>query len=268
MLMALHGEAQIVRLTAKDTLMTHDLDPFSAPISKRRPLLGTTLLLVEDSRFCSEAVRLMTLRSGARLRRADCVRSARKHLAMYRPDLVIVDIGLPDGSGVDLIKEVRGQGLSILAMSGTVNDTVRTTVMEAGANGFMPKPIGNMKQFQAFIMAAMDRNAQMPGFAPSMVDAGPELDQQALLDDLDHIRTVLTEALPNQDMGRITYCVQFVASVAQTAHDQELLNGTAAFFQGIERGEPVEKDGETMLEMIQNRLKDMPKSVTGAQKLA
>ncbi|MEJ6710150.1 MAG: hypothetical protein QNK92_15385 [Amylibacter sp.] len=47
--------------------MPIEQDPFSAPISKRRPLLGITILLIEDSRFCSEAVRLMTMRTGARL---------------------------------------------------------------------------------------------------------------------------------------------------------------------------------------------------------
>lgn len=128
--------------------MAHDLDPFSAPISKRRPLLGVTILLIEDSRFCSEAVRLMTMRSGARLRRAYCIRLAHKHLAMYRPDSVIVDVGLPDGSGLGLIEQVCAQELAVLAISGTVNDDARAAARAAGAGEFMPKPIGNMKPFQ------------------------------------------------------------------------------------------------------------------------
>ncbi|NQZ71900.1 MAG: response regulator, partial [Dinoroseobacter sp.] len=41
-----------------------------------RPLLGLRLLLVEDSRFAAEAVRLMCLKSGARLRRADSIATA------------------------------------------------------------------------------------------------------------------------------------------------------------------------------------------------
>ena len=57
------------------------------------PLRGITILAVEDSRFASEALRLMCNRLGARLRRAETLSAAHSHLRLYRPDLVIVDLG-------------------------------------------------------------------------------------------------------------------------------------------------------------------------------
>ena len=103
--------------------MADDLSDFVATCGPTpdRPLLGLTVLVVEDSRFACEAMRLLCLRSGARIRRADCLRSARRHLMSYRPTVVIVDLGLPDGSGLDLIAEIaagRPRLPALLATSG------------------------------------------------------------------------------------------------------------------------------------------------------
>ena len=68
-----------------------------------------------------EAIRLLCLRSGARIRRADSLASAHRHLRVYRPSIVIVDMGLPDGSGLDLIREMdaaRPRVRIVLAISG------------------------------------------------------------------------------------------------------------------------------------------------------
>ena len=99
--------------------------PFTAN-DPRRPrrrghYLGLTVLVVEDSRFACEALRLLCMRSGARIRRADTLRAAYRHFRVYRPTVVVVDLGLPDGNGIDLIAELdespsRVEG--ILAISG------------------------------------------------------------------------------------------------------------------------------------------------------
>ena len=102
-----------------------------------RPLTGLTVLVVEDSRFASEAVRLLCLRSGARIRRADCLRSAERHLRTYRPAVVIVDLGLPDGDGAGLIRQIASAEPRVPVVLGLSGDPDgRNAAMSAGADGF------------------------------------------------------------------------------------------------------------------------------------
>lgn len=108
----------------------------------------------------------------------------------------------------------------------------------------------------------------VPGFAPSVVDTAPNLDQQALAADLDDIRDVLSDALPNKDINRVEYCVQFVASIVHTAQDQDLMNGAVAFFQSMEWGTEQMRGRKSMLELVQKKLDEMPQTVSGSQNVA
>ena len=60
----------------RNNTAVHDEIPLWRAAPPGRPLTGLTVLVVEDSRFASEAMRLLCLRSGARIRRADCLRTA------------------------------------------------------------------------------------------------------------------------------------------------------------------------------------------------
>ena len=74
---------------------------------RRQCLFAVTILLVEDSRSASEAIRLFAAESGARVRRADSLHAASRHLAIYRPNVVMVDLGLPDGDGLATVRPER-----------------------------------------------------------------------------------------------------------------------------------------------------------------
>jgi len=134
--------------------------------SPQKPLLGLTILLVEDSRYCSDAVRLMCLKSGARLRRADTVAAARRHLATYRPSVAVVDLGLPDGSGLEVIRDLAAlqpSAPAILATSGDDGGSGPVEALAAGADAFMAKPLKSLKTFQSEILALFpDRRIRHP----------------------------------------------------------------------------------------------------------
>ena len=83
---------------------------------RRQCLFAVTILLVEDSRSASEAIRLYAAESGARVRRADTLHAASRHLAIYRPNVVMVDLGLPDGDGMALIRHLASASTPITAI--------------------------------------------------------------------------------------------------------------------------------------------------------
>lgn len=197
-------------------------DDLAAMLSRRgrsaeRPLNGLTLLLVEDSRYASEAVRLLSLRSGARIRRADCLRSAQRHLQSYRPDVVLVDLGLPDGSGTGLIAELAAQSPRRNVVLGTSGDAAGEAVARAaGADGFLPKPVASLANFQAAILRVLPAVRHTAG-PRALRDEVVEADPLALREDLAQAAAALTAA--GADIG---YVAQFLLGLARLSHDLPL----------------------------------------------
>lgn len=220
-----------------------DLDPFAHPPrtpTAERPLLGLTVLVVEDSRFASEALRLLCLRSGARIRRADCLRSARRHLQVYRPSVVIVDIGLRDGDGAELIRdlsEAQPRIGVIIGMSGDLG--MEQAAMEAGADAFIAKPITSLAGFQQLVMSLLPPDMQVNG--PRRVPNDiVEPDPLAYRDDLAHLADLLTGS---EDDNTKDYIAQFLCGLARSASDDAL--ATAAQELRVKR----HKGGSTGSEM-------------------
>ncbi len=191
---------------------------FTRAPTARRPLLGLTVLVVEDSRFASEAVRLMCLRSGARIRRADSLENARRHLAIYRPTVLLVDVGLPDGSGLSLIKSASDATPRIEVVLGMSGDDHAREVAEAGADGFLEKPVQSLSAFQSSILAHLAADRQPPS-PRSVPDEMIQPDPIAYRDDLTHIAQVLDDT--NDDTA-LDYVTQFLGGVARIAKDHDL----------------------------------------------
>ena len=191
----------------------HSLKPTS-----RRPLHGLMVLLVEDSLTAGEAVRLMCITSGARLRRADCMTSARRHLRIYRPDVAIVDMGLPDGDGAELISELAQASPRTQTIIGLSADPSRATAaMKAGADSFIEKPLNSVAGFQSAILMHLP-NHRRPMDIRLLPDLAFQADQRALQEDLVHALDLLN----NKEGAQPSYLAAFIAGVARTASDPTL----------------------------------------------
>ncbi|WP_300010281.1 response regulator [uncultured Roseobacter sp.] len=229
-------------------------DPFAATIpapTASRPLLGLTVLVIEDSRFACEAMRLLCLRSGARIRRADCLRSARRHLQVYRPSVVIVDLGLPDGNGVDLITELTQSEPRVDVVLGTSGDPDgENQALTAGADGFLEKPINSLAVFQQAVLSNLPADRQPTGLR-ELPDEIIHPDRMAFQDDMAHIADVLEDPADDRSLD---YVAQFLGGVARSAQDQVLEKAAAALAQKRAAGEPAGIETAEIAGLIQQRL--------------
>lgn len=219
--------------------------------TSRRPLLGLTILVVEDSRFACEAMRLLCLRSGARIRRADCLKSARRHLQTYRPSVLIADVGLPDGSGLDLIRELAEASPRpgvILATSGDTN--MKQPALEAGAAGFLEKPITSLAIFQQTILSYLPEGNMLSG-PRSLSDETVEPDLIAYRDDMAHAADVLSMS---QEDKTLAYLAQFLEGVARSAGDRPLADAAGRLAQSRKCGKPLTQDTAALAGLVQERL--------------
>jgi response regulator RpfG family c-di-GMP phosphodiesterase len=225
-------------------------DTLPTPTAER-PLLGLTVLVIEDSRYACEAMRLLCLRSGARIRRADCMRAARRHLQVYRPSVVIADLGLPDGNGIDLIQELsRAQNRvdAILAISGDTH--LAPDAIAAGADGFIEKPLTSLAQFQQSVLSVLPPDRQPKGVR-AVVDETVEPDEIAYQDDMAHIADVLDDS---GDSVTLDYVAQFLGGVARSASDTALEQAALALAKKRALGQPAETERATIAGLVQNRL--------------
>jgi DNA-binding response OmpR family regulator len=193
---------------------------------RRQCLFAVTILLVEDSRSASEAIRLYAAESGARVRRADSLHAASRHLAIYRPNVAIVDLGLPDGSGMGLIRHLASASTplgAIIALSGHERDTWQAEAMASGAAACLGKPIPSLRAFQECVLSVLpDAETRRGPDERELALAGRASVGVALAEDMRRARALLGEALPAGDLETVAYCAQFLGSVGEMLGDQEL----------------------------------------------
>ncbi len=103
------------------------------------------VLLVEDDRETREIIAELLMLLGHQCRAAGTAASALEALADYAPQVVLLDLGLPDMSGHDLARRVRarcGQPTLIAAVTGRVRPSDIRRSFESGIDLHLAKPIG------------------------------------------------------------------------------------------------------------------------------
>jgi CheY-like chemotaxis protein len=126
------------------------------------PVRTLRVLLVddhEDTRFA-----LRRLLHGHDVRTAGCVSEALEEAALYDFDLLISDIGLPDGSGLELMQQLRARyNMKGIALSGYGMDEDVRRSLDAGFCAHLTKPIAAEALYAAIDEATLVPSAGTPG---------------------------------------------------------------------------------------------------------
>ena len=120
--------------------------------------LNVRLLVVEDEVRIAEILRSALSRSGFAVDAVGLCEDARAALAVNPYDAVILDLGLPDGDGLRLLKDMRAQGNAVPVLVLTARDAVehRVAGLDTGADDYLIKPFA-MSEVIARIKALLRR---------------------------------------------------------------------------------------------------------------
>jgi two-component system, OmpR family, KDP operon response regulator KdpE len=133
---------------------------------------GARVLVVDDEIEIVRALQRSLTAHGYEVFTAGSGEEALEAIALHRPDLMILDLGLPGMSGLEVCRRVRAQSsLPIIVLS--VKDTERDKVMalDLGADDYVSKPFG-MDEVLARIRAALRHTAQVQAGAEPIFTAG------------------------------------------------------------------------------------------------
>lgn len=148
------------------------------------------ILVVDDEADLRELVEITLLKMGLDVDSADCLTSARALLQQHEYALVLTDMRLPDGMGIELVREVAGAGrnipIAVITAFGSAENAV--TALKAGAFDYLSKPVG-LDQLRMLVQSALRISTAppAPGKAAPAAAAGAALrlmGESALMRDL------------------------------------------------------------------------------------
>ena len=106
--------------------------------------LPTHILIVEDEADIRRFVRLTLETEGHTVHEAATLQRGLIEAGTRRPDLVVLDLGLPDGDGVDLIRDLRTwSAMPIIVLSARSAEASKIAALDAGADDYLVKPFSS-----------------------------------------------------------------------------------------------------------------------------
>jgi len=134
---------------------------------------GARILVVDDEIEIVRALERSLAAHGFEVFTAGSGEEALEAISLHRPDLILLDLGLPSMSGLEVIKRVRAQSnlpIIVLSVKDTEHDKVQA--LDLGADDYVSKPFG-MDEVLARLRVALRHSAQVESGTEAIFTAGP-----------------------------------------------------------------------------------------------
>jgi two-component system KDP operon response regulator KdpE len=126
--------------------------------------VSARILVVDDEPQIVRGLRAILRNAGYDVDSAATKEEALSALAFRPPDALVLDLVLPDGSGVDVCSDVRGwSGLPIVVLSAVGDEREKVRALDAGADDYITKPFGGdelLARLRAVLRRSADENAE------------------------------------------------------------------------------------------------------------
>lgn len=133
-------------------------------------------ILIEDEPQIRRFVRAALEAEGWEVFEADSAKRGLLDAGTRKPDLLVVDLGLPDGDGLDVIRDVRGwSNVPIVVLSARTDESDKIAALDAGADDYITKPFGVGE-----LLARVRANLRRPRVAAGDVTSSTELQTETV----------------------------------------------------------------------------------------
>jgi len=130
---------------------------------------GPLVLLIEDEPQMRRFLRVTLDGNGYRLVESPTAREGLTLAASHNPDVILLDLGLPDGDGIDLARRLREwSGTPIIVISARGREGDKVAALDAGADDYLTKPFGTGELLARMRVALRHAAAKGDGEAPTV----------------------------------------------------------------------------------------------------
>jgi two-component system KDP operon response regulator KdpE len=135
-------------------------------------LARSRVLIVEDEAEIRRFVRLTLESAGHEVHEAEGLKRGLIEAGTRRPDLLVLDLGLPDGDGVDLIRDLRQWSTApVIVLSARSGEDDKIAALDAGADDYLVKPFG-AGELRARVRAQLRRHQQQTPSGETTISFG------------------------------------------------------------------------------------------------